>query len=70
MDIAVLLIGVIIGIGLVGLVNISADMIIDNRLAELEKLLDKDGYIVVTLPNKTIRLVRGDYYNRGDNDNE
>ena len=66
MDIAVLLIGVIIGIGLAGLVNILTDMIIDARLAELEKQLDKDGYIVVTLPNKTIRLIRGD----NDNDNE
>ena len=60
MYIAVLLIGMIIGIGLVGLVSILADMIIDERLVELEKQLDKEGYIVVTLPNKTIKLVRGD----------
>jgi hypothetical protein len=60
MDIAVLLIGMILGVGLVGLVSMLADMIIDARLAELEKQLDKDGYIVVTLPNKTIKLVRGD----------
>ena len=66
MDIAVLLIGVIIGIGLAGLVNILADMIIDNRLAELEKQLNKDGYIVIALHNKTIKLVRGE----NDNDNE
>ena len=60
MDIAVLLIGVIIGACLVGLVSMLADIIIDDRLAELEKQLDKDGYIVVTLPSKTIKLVRGD----------
>ena len=66
MDITVLLIGIIIGIGLAGLINILADMIIDNRLAELEKQLDKEGYIVIALHNKIIKLVRGD----NDNDNE
>ena len=70
MDIAVLLIGVLIGIGLAGLINILADMIIDARLAELEKQLNKDGYIVIALHNKTIKLVRGDNDNDDDNDNE
>ena len=63
MDITVFIIGIIIGIGLAGLVNILADMIIDNRLAELEKQLDKEGYIVIALHNKIIKLVRGDNYN-------
>ena len=63
MDITVFIIGIIIGIGLAGLVNILADMIIDNRLAEVEKQLDKEGYIVIALHNKIIKLVRGDNYN-------